>query len=72
MNIMSRGVKVEADHFFDEQLFQKNQFDALVLPGGLGGANAFKDSPFLVHKTQEFLKEEKVVGAICASPAIVL
>ena len=48
MNIMSRGVKVQADQFFDEQLFQKNWFDALVLPGGLGGANAFKDSSFLV------------------------
>ena len=72
MNTMSRGVKVQADQFFDENLVRNNWFDAIVLPGGLAGANAFRDSPLLVETTKQFLKEEKVVGAICASPAVVL
>ena len=73
MNQMSRGVKIEADHFFDEKLLEENVFDAIVLPGGLGGANVFKECPLLVQTTEKFLKDEtKIVGAICASPAVVL
>ena len=45
---MSRGVKIEADELFSEHLLSQNDFDAIVLPGGLGGANAFRDSPLLV------------------------
>ena len=45
---MSRGVKILADEFFDEKLLNNYDFDAIVLPGGLDGANAFRDSSLLV------------------------
>ena len=73
MNLMSRGVKIEADELFSIDLVNQNQFDAIVLPGGLAGANTFRDSPELIETLKRFLNdEEKIVGAICASPAIVL
>lgn len=53
-NVMSRGVKVEADALLDDKLLQSS-FDAIVLPGGLGGANAFKESSLLVSTVKEYL-----------------
>ena len=38
MNIMSRGVKIEADVLFDLEVANDLNFNAIVLPGGLGGA----------------------------------
>ena len=73
MNLMSRGVKIEADDLFSQDLVNQNDFDAIVLPGGLGGANTFRDSPELIETLKRYLNDDqKIVGAICASPAIVL
>ena len=73
MNLMSRGVKIEADDLFSQDLVNQNDFDAIVLPGGLGGANTFRDSTELIETLKRFLNDDqKIVGAICASPAIVL
>ena len=73
MNVMSRGVKIEADALFDEELAIDSNFDAIVLPGGLGGAKAFQESNLLVSALKRYLdNDQKIVGAICASPAVVL
>ena len=70
---MSRGIKLQADELFEPSLFSKNRFDALVLPGGLQGAETFQKNAFLVKTVKEFLEDQsKVVGVICASPAVVL
>ena len=45
---MSRGVVIEADDIFSESLLQDRDFDAIVLPGGLGGAKAFSANPLLI------------------------
>ncbi|MBS0924505.1 protein deglycase YajL [Providencia sp. JGM181] len=66
----SRGIKLVADlpiiRVADEP------FDAIVLPGGLAGAEAFRDSPLVVEKVRRMHLDGKIVAAICAAPALVL
>ncbi|KHT64063.1 oxidative-stress-resistance chaperone [Photobacterium gaetbulicola] len=66
----SRGIKLVADtalvNIADEP------FDCVVLPGGLGGAECFRDSPLLVEFVKQHKYDGKLVAAICAAPALVL
>ena len=62
----SCGVKLLPDISLDEAL--KNEYDAVVLPGGLGGSEAFCAS----SKVGQLLKKQEAAGkycaAICAAP----
>lgn len=68
--ICSRGVRLLADAPLAE--VADNDFDAVVLPGGLKGAEAFRDSPLLVETVRQFHLTGKIVAAICAAPGTVL
>lgn len=67
---MSRGVKMVADCSIDEAV--RKEWDLVVLPGGMPGAEHLRDSAPLV----ELLKRQKGAGrqygAICAAPAVAL
>ncbi|SVK47202.1 Chaperone protein YajL [Acinetobacter baumannii] len=43
-----------------------------LLPGGLQGAECFRDSPLLVEKVRQMHLQGHIVAAICAAPALVL
>ena len=66
----SRGVKLVADVLLEEVAQQ--QFDLILLPGGLPGAEYLRDTPQLI----DMLKAQQARGgwraAICATPAVVL
>ncbi|KAK6934168.1 DJ-1/PfpI [Dillenia turbinata] len=49
----------------------KSSYDLIVLPGGLGGAQAFANSEKLVNMLKQS-ETNRPYGAICASPALVL
>uniref|UniRef100_A0A182SCS3 DJ-1_PfpI domain-containing protein n=1 Tax=Anopheles maculatus TaxID=74869 RepID=A0A182SCS3_9DIPT len=66
----SRGVKLLADAPL--VAIVDDPFDAIVLPGGLKGAECFRDSPLLVEKVRQMHLQGKIVAAICAAPALVL
>ncbi|TKY49157.1 DJ-1-like B [Spatholobus suberectus] len=68
--VASRKVKLEADMLLDEAA--KLSYDLIVLPGGLGGAQAFANSETLVSLLKKQRESNKYYGAICASPALVL
>ncbi|XP_044261330.1 protein dj-1beta [Tribolium madens] len=61
----SRGVNLKPDISISEV---KGPFDAIVLPGGLGGAKALASS----QKVGQLIKEQeaagRLTGAICAAP----
>lgn len=68
-NIQTTGahnVKIQADCMIEE--IQSNDFDMIVLPGGLPNAFTLAEN----EKVQSLLKEFKVtnknIGAICAAP----
>ena len=63
-------IEISADKIIDNTL---KEYDMIVLPGGLPGANNLADCELLIETLKEFDKnEEKYIAAICASPAIVL
>jgi len=66
----SRGVRLLADAPLVE--VADNDYDAIVLPGGLKGAQTFRDSPLLVETVRQFHLSSKIVAAICAAPGTVL
>ncbi|KAJ0103015.1 hypothetical protein Patl1_04816 [Pistacia atlantica] len=68
--LASRKVKLVADMLLDEAA--KLSFDLIVLPGGLGGAQAFANSEKLVNMLKKQIESNRPYGAICASPALVL
>ncbi|KAG6507773.1 protein DJ-1 homolog B-like [Zingiber officinale] len=68
--VASRKVKLPADMLLDEAV--KLQYDLILLPGGLPGAQAFSNSEKLIDLLRKQAESGKLYGAICASPAIVL
>ncbi|KAB7898117.1 protein deglycase YajL [Rouxiella sp. S1S-2] len=66
----SRGVTLLADVALVD--VADEEYDAIVLPGGLKGAECFRDSPLLVEKVRHVNVTGKLVAAICAAPALVL
>lgn len=66
----SRGVKLLADAPLIE--VADNDFAAIVLPGGLKGTEAFRDSPLLVETVRQFHLSGRIVAAICAAAGTVL
>ncbi|AUX92646.1 protein deglycase YajL [Mixta gaviniae] len=68
--VCSRGVTLLADALLVD--VADNDYDAIVLPGGLKGAQAFHDSPLLVEAVQQFHLSGRIVAAICAAAGTVL
>lgn len=65
----SNSVTVIADEFAADVDF--DSFDALILPGGIPGANNLAESPVISEQCRCFA-EGRLLAAICASPAVVL
>ena len=66
----SRGVKILADAPLVE--VADGDYDVIVLPGGVKGAECFRDSPLLVETVRQFHLSGRIVAAICAAAATVL
>ncbi|KAJ3289635.1 hypothetical protein HK104_007329 [Borealophlyctis nickersoniae] len=63
----SRNVKIVPDAALND--VKGNPFDALVLPGGMGGAKAFSESSIVQGLLQQYHNDpKKTVAIICASP----
>ena len=67
----SHGIKVECD-INENDLDQNIDFDMIILPGGGLGSQNLRDSKIVDHFIDRALKENKYIGAICASPSVVL
>ncbi|MFY9178775.1 MAG: DJ-1 family glyoxalase III [Venatoribacter sp.] len=66
----AHGTQLRADALLADVLNQ--DFDAIVLPGGMPGAEHFASSGTLVSMLEEQNARGEVVAAICAAPAVVL
>jgi len=66
----SHSVPVIADCLLDD--CSKNEYDLIVLPGGIPGAQNLQQSVILKELLQKQSGANKYYGAICASPAVVL
>ncbi|MWP63072.1 DJ-1 family glyoxalase III [Gilliamella sp. Pas-s25] len=66
----SRGVTILAKKTLSD--IQYIDFDVVILPGGVKGAENFRDCPLLIEKLKQTHQNGGIVAAICASPAVVL
>ena len=66
----SRGVKMLADAPLVE--VADGEYDVIVLPGGIKGAECFRDSTLLVETVKQFHRSGRIVAAICAAAGTVL
>ena len=65
----SRGVVIVADALIED--CAKRDFDLVVLPGGIPGAEHLRDSVDLIRLLKRQRDKEGLYAAICASPAVV-
>ncbi|NDL64993.1 protein deglycase YajL [Acerihabitans arboris] len=68
--VCSRGVRLLADAPLAQ--VAGRAFDAIVLPGGVKGAEALRDSATLIDCLRRAHRAGALVAAICAAPALVL
>lgn len=66
----ARGLKVDADTLLSDVADQ--EFDLIVLPGGLPGAEHLRDCDLLLELLEKQKAKQGWIAAICASPAVVL
>ena len=66
----SHGVVIKADRLVDNVDF--NEFNGIVIPGGMPGATNISDSQAVIDALGRFIGNGKLVCALCASPAVVL
>lgn len=68
--LCSRGVRILAQKTFSQ--IKDESFDVMILPGGVKGAENFRDSEAVINKLKQTHQQGNIVAAICASPAMVL
>eukprot|EP00928_Gymnodinium_smaydae_P017944 TRINITY_DN16840_c1_g3_i1.p1 TRINITY_DN16840_c1_g3~~TRINITY_DN16840_c1_g3_i1.p1 ORF type:complete len:188 (+),score=61.73 TRINITY_DN16840_c1_g3_i1:198-761(+) len=66
---MSRGLKIVADCLIEA--CTDKEWDAIVCPGGMPGAERLRDSKPLEDLLKKQSGAAKVTAAICASPAVI-
>lgn len=66
----SRGVKLTADVLIDQ--CAGRDYDGIVLPGGMPGAEHLRDSKPLTELLKRQKEKGKLYAAICAAPVVVL
>lgn len=64
----SRGVTVHASH--DLAGCWERDFDAVVLPGGMGGALAMRDDERVLAAIRRHAEARQLVAAVCAAPLV--
>ena len=64
----SHGICVEMDQLLEETDF--SQLTGIVLPGGMPGTKNLEACEALMEQVDNFVKEQKLVAAICAAPSI--
>ncbi|HEY3198435.1 MAG TPA: DJ-1 family glyoxalase III [Nitrospirales bacterium] len=62
------GIKVMPDRALSEM--QGADFDMIVLPGGLKGAQTLQKDPHVARLLRDAQKEGRYIGAICAAPIV--
>lgn len=66
----SRGLVVTADALLENCM--THEYDLVVLPGGIPGAENLRDSADLIKLLKRQRETNQLYGAICASPAVIL
>ena len=66
--IGTHGFKILSDTTINN--ISPNDFDVLMLPGGLPGTTNLRDSAEVISLVQQAHKKNKIISAICAAPIV--
>ena len=66
----SHGIIIKADKLIKD--INVCAYDAVVIPGGMPGATNIAENEKAIELIKHIISKGKLVGAICASPAVVL
>ncbi|WMJ79456.1 DJ-1/PfpI family protein [Clostridium sp. MB40-C1] len=64
----AHNINVECDKIISD--VDVENYDGLVLPGGMPGSTNLKNSSEVINLVKEFNKKSKIVSAICAAPIV--
>ncbi|MEW6132147.1 MAG: DJ-1 family glyoxalase III [Pseudomonadota bacterium] len=64
----SRGTRLMPDAVLDDVLH--DDFDMIVLPGGMPGAQHLKEDPRIIGLLKKMAEQGKYTAAICAAPMV--
>lgn len=67
----AHDVTIKADRLIEEA-GNLEEYDMVVLPGGMSGAKYLSESEKVLSFLKSFNENKKFIAAICASPALVL
>ena len=70
MNHADKGDKFDVDQTLDEA--RPEEFDALLIPGGLMNPDALRSNDDALEFTRHFFREGKPVAAICHGPWVLI
>src|SRR5438045_9403426 len=70
MNHADKGEKVPVDLTLDDA--KPEDFDALMIPGGLMNPDTLRSTPEALEFTRHFFKDGKTVAAICHGPWVLI
>lgn len=62
------GIRVVADKQIENVNFE--EYDMIVLPGGMPGAENLKNNKKIIQAVQDFNTKGKYIAAICAAPIV--
>lgn len=66
----SHGVTFMADLEFKD--IDINDYDCIVLPGGMPGRDHLENSSLVQEAIDNFVKENKLIAAVCSAPSILI
>ena len=64
----SRGIVLMPEHTIDDVMGQ--EFDMIVLPGGLPGADHLNNDPRIQQLVKKLYQQNRFIAAICAAPRV--
>lgn len=64
----AHGIELKVDNIFSQMDF--NEYDVLILPGGMPGADNLKSDRRLIDLLVKYNDEGKLIAAICAAPIV--
>lgn len=64
----SHGLTVRADRLLADVVDSGEQFDAVVLPGGMPGAAHLRDDPRVLAQLRDVVERGGAAAAVCAAP----
>jgi len=68
----AHGICLLADEHLESVFDWHQDFDALVLPGGMPGSDHLRDDPLIIDLVRKLALSGRLVAAICAAPKVLV